>query len=424
MRPYYSLWEDAQRAEISIYGDITTAQAMETDAVAGDLAEEIRAVTAPEIHVYINSYGGEAAAALAIYNALTRHKANIVTYCDGFACSAASVVFMAGDRRVMYDASLLMIHNVWTVAEGDAQALRKQAEDLEAVNQASVQIYAARTGISQEKIRRMMDEETWISPEEALLWGFATEIARPKREEYAQSARRLVCQMLTAKDEEATAERIARKVVLLLGRQGNMELCTGERTGDPVSEPGSPEEPEKRESPENTEEPAKRESSENTEEPAKRENPEESENPENPAKRQGTEGGQPAKAVSQEAEAALSKADLLEEAGLHGEEASTEAALCGGKSSMEAASLEEAPLEKSGAKAALAEGELEKRALPEKEPLSGEAGLKAAGSEAPPFVDDLAWKEFFPYKAASAGEPVGQKENPLARFFHMGEWKP
>nr|DAU25748.1 MAG TPA: Putative ATP dependent Clp protease [Caudoviricetes sp.] len=399
MRPYYSLWEDAQRAEISIYGDITTAQAMETDAVAGDLAEEIRAVTAPEIHVYINSYGGEAAAALAIYNALTRHKANIVTYCDGFACSAASVVFMAGDRRVMYDASLLMIHNVWTVAEGNAQALRKQAEDLEAVNQASVQIYAARTGISQEKIRRMMDEETWISPEEALLWGFATEIARPKREEYAQSARRLVCQKLTAKDEEATAERIARKVVLLLGRQGNMELCTGERTGDPVSEP------EKREEPENTE------------------------------KSQGTEGGQPAKAVPQKAKAALSEAGLLEEAGLRQEEASAgtglceeksgaEVALCEGKSGMEAASLEEAPLEKSGAKAALAEGELEKRALPEKEPLSGEAGLKAAGSEAPPFVDDLAWKEFFPYKAASAGEPVGQKENPLARFFHMGEWKP
>ncbi len=57
--------------------------------------------------LYINSYGGEVAEGLAIYNNLKRHKAKIKTYCDGFACSVASVIFMAGDERVMSTASLL-----------------------------------------------------------------------------------------------------------------------------------------------------------------------------------------------------------------------------------------------------------------------------------------------------------------------------
>ena len=98
-----------------------------------------------EINVFINSYGGEVAEGLAIYNALRRHKAKVKTYCDGFACSAASVVFMAGDERIMSNASLLMIHNAWMQTAGDPNQLRKDADDLEKITPSSKPTWIALT---------------------------------------------------------------------------------------------------------------------------------------------------------------------------------------------------------------------------------------------------------------------------------------
>ena len=78
-----------------------------------------------EIEVHINSNGGAVSEGLAIYNVLKNSKAKVTTYCDGFACSPASVIFMAGDERVMNGASLLMIHDAWTYGQGNAAELRK-----------------------------------------------------------------------------------------------------------------------------------------------------------------------------------------------------------------------------------------------------------------------------------------------------------
>ena len=141
-----------------------------------------------QINVYINSYGGEVAEGLAIYNALRRHKAKVTTYCDGFACSIASVIFMAGDERIMNEASLLMIHNAWTWAWGNAAELRKQADDLEKITQASVEAYKAHSSLSEEEIKNLMDNETWILPEEALSYGFATKIDKTEKEKASQNA--------------------------------------------------------------------------------------------------------------------------------------------------------------------------------------------------------------------------------------------
>ena len=141
-----------------------------------------------EINVYINSYGGEVAEGLAIYNALKRHKAKVTTYCDGFACSIASVIFMAGDERVMNESSLLMIHNAWTLAEGNAQELRKQADDLEKITQASVEAYKSHSSLSEEDIKALMDAESWILPSEAIEYGFATKIQKTENSKASQNS--------------------------------------------------------------------------------------------------------------------------------------------------------------------------------------------------------------------------------------------
>ena len=129
---YYllELDEAEKEADLIIFGDITSYAGTESDVSAYNLSMKLETLEADTINVHINSCGGEVAEGLAIYNRLKQHKAKIKTYCDGFACSIASVIFMAGDERVMSNASTLMIHNPWTWISGNAAELRKTAEDL------------------------------------------------------------------------------------------------------------------------------------------------------------------------------------------------------------------------------------------------------------------------------------------------------
>lgn len=205
MRKYYQLVTDeaAREAELSIYGDITSFPWMESDVSAYDLSQEIAGLDVDRINVYINSYGGEVAEGLAIYNALKRHKARVKTVCDGFACSAASVVFMAGEERVMNSASLLMIHNAWTCAEGNAEELRKAAEDLEVISETAANVYREQVSIGDAELERLLAEETWIKPADALAMGFATAIqGQAQAKVPSQSARGLVFDRLTAPVQE------------------------------------------------------------------------------------------------------------------------------------------------------------------------------------------------------------------------------
>ena len=188
-RKYFSLEKNGTTATLSIYGTITSMPWCEGDMSSAILSKQLEALgDVTQIDVYINSYGGEVAEGVAIYNALKRHKAKIHTICDGFACSIASVIFMAGDVRIMNEASMLMIHNAWTFAEGNADELRKQADDLDKINQLSIETYKAHSNLSEDEIKELMDAETWILPEEALEYGFATAIAKTDKSNASQSA--------------------------------------------------------------------------------------------------------------------------------------------------------------------------------------------------------------------------------------------
>lgn len=177
LKPYYAIEQEDRSCGIFIYGDITSWPWMESDVSAYLLSNKIAGMDVDTIDVYINSYGGEVAEGLAIHNALQRHKAKVTTYCDGFACSAASVVFMAGDERLMNAASLLMIHNAWSCASGNADQLREEADRLEKISHAAANAYREKVNISDDELQALLDAESWIEPDEAVSMGFATGIA-------------------------------------------------------------------------------------------------------------------------------------------------------------------------------------------------------------------------------------------------------
>ena len=199
---YYALEldEETKEADLMIFGDITSYPWMESDVSSYNLSKKLAELDADRINVHINSYGGEVAEGLAIYNTLKQHRAKIRTYCDGFACSIASVIFMSGDERIMSNASMLMIHNPWTCAFGNAAELRKTAEDLDKMAQASVNAYMENATITEEEIKALMDEETWILPQEALDYGLATSVTGTQAsDKHSQSVRKKVFQMLASK---------------------------------------------------------------------------------------------------------------------------------------------------------------------------------------------------------------------------------
>lgn len=215
---YYSLTVNEQdsTADLYIFGDIVDELDRALDewwfgtdlgAVSSlTIVNDLEALDVDTINVHINSYGGLTSEGLAIYNTLKNHKAKVVTWCDGFACSAASIVFMAGEERIMGDASLLMIHNAWMSATGNAVELRDQADVLDKISQGSANAYASAINLTREELDKLMDgpdhQGTWILPEEALEWGFCTAIAEPEEAtaKPSQSVRKMLMQKLAAKE--------------------------------------------------------------------------------------------------------------------------------------------------------------------------------------------------------------------------------
>lgn len=185
-------WELKQAAEggaleLYIYGDVVgkefnwdTWRWTPSENSAQHFREELaKYPNASRIDIYINSYGGSVFEGTAIYNQLKRHPARKVVYVDGFACSIASVIAMAGDEVVMPRNTLMMIHNMWLEAVGNSAELRKAADDLDVINAAGRQAYLQKAGdkLPEDKLAEMMDAETWLTAEQCVEYGLADRLA-------------------------------------------------------------------------------------------------------------------------------------------------------------------------------------------------------------------------------------------------------
>lgn len=133
-----------------------------------------------DLVIRINSPGGYVMEGLAIFNALAGAKAagrKVTCYIDGLAASMASVIAMAGDEIIMADNALMMIHNPWDVAMGDARELRAAADKLDVIRDQLVRIYSGQTGLSADDLVPMLDAETWFTSEQALEQKFVTSVS-------------------------------------------------------------------------------------------------------------------------------------------------------------------------------------------------------------------------------------------------------
>ena len=165
------------RGTVTTGGPTRSSRARPAQTPSGRTLAEYPDVT--QINLYINSYGGSVFEGTAIYNQLRRHPAHKTVYIDGFACSIASVIAMAGDEIVMPRNALMMVHNMWMYVQGNAAELRKAADDLDKINEAGREAYLQKAGdkLTAEMIAQLEDDETWLTAEECIQYGLADRYA-------------------------------------------------------------------------------------------------------------------------------------------------------------------------------------------------------------------------------------------------------
>ncbi|WPN72901.1 head maturation protease, ClpP-related [Pseudomonas germanica] len=160
--------------EVFVYGEIGT-----WGITANQFVQDLRAMddgVSPVIAAF-NSIGGDLFDGLAMHNALSRLGERCTGRIDALAASAASVAVCGAHRVVIAANAMLMIHNPYTYAGGDAEDFRRVADVLDQTLEAIIAAYKAKApDIDDAELRRMVNAETWLTANEALALGLADEV--------------------------------------------------------------------------------------------------------------------------------------------------------------------------------------------------------------------------------------------------------
>lgn len=208
--------EEAGVLKLYLYDEVAsdgynfwTGETVESETSANHFREELaKYPNVQTIELHINSMGGSVREGYGIYAQLKAHPARKVVYVDGFACSIASVIAMAGDEVRMFRNSMMCIHNMMDGCYGNAADHRKCAEDLDKIMEGNRQIYLAKAtnGLTEERLTEMLDAETWLTAEECKAMGWCSEIVDGEADAAAvQAARDQREQMLRSQADHLKA---------------------------------------------------------------------------------------------------------------------------------------------------------------------------------------------------------------------------
>ncbi len=172
-----------------------------------------------EIEVYINSPGGVIDVGSEIYTLLRNYKDNVKIYITGEACSAASIVAMAGYCE-MSPTALMMVHCVSTYAGGNHSDMEHTAEVLRTADKALCTAYTAKSGMSEKDALEMMEHETWLTAQQAQEKGLIDGIMFQEKEESP-----LVAGPLFSLPTKEQMEKVGRAIKGTGEKQGDTTAC-------------------------------------------------------------------------------------------------------------------------------------------------------------------------------------------------------
>lgn len=212
---FYSLEKVSESdADLYIYGDIVSYRFDDSEVSANSLKSDLELLgELSNINVHINSYGGDTFQGLAIYNLLKKHNAKVNIFVDGIAASSASIIAMAGDKVYMPRTSLMMIHNCWTYAIGNAEELRKVAEDMDKIAEAYKSAYMSKVNISKDKLDELLTKETYLTADECIQMGFADEILEDEKFAVNSYANKSILNLVQRLKESETKNECKNQIV-------------------------------------------------------------------------------------------------------------------------------------------------------------------------------------------------------------------
>ncbi|EGP5078372.1 Clp protease ClpP [Enterococcus faecium] len=224
MKKFWECKQSANQneADVFIFGEIVSFKWEDTDTTAASFQKDLKELgEVSQINLHINSPGGSVFEGIAIGNMLRQHKARVVAHVDALAASIASVIVASCDEVIMPENSMLMIHNPWTISMGNAKELRKQADDLDKIAESSVVTYLAKAGekLTEEKIKQIMDEETWMSAQEAYNYGLcdvvesANQVAASISQKLFETYQKVPEKLLDSRQEDSRDQEKIEKIV-------------------------------------------------------------------------------------------------------------------------------------------------------------------------------------------------------------------
>ena len=162
---------DVKKSEIYIYDVIGDPEWGMIGAM--QVVDALKKMEGKRVVVRLNTPGGNCSEAAAMFNAMTRHPGGVNTIVDSLAASAGSYLLLAGIERTVSKNSMVMIHNPWSIAMGDANQFRKDADVLDKFRDSLLPDYSAKTGKTVDELKTLLDAETWYVGQEIIDHGFA-----------------------------------------------------------------------------------------------------------------------------------------------------------------------------------------------------------------------------------------------------------
>lgn len=180
---------NAKKARINLSGVIRKACWWE-DATKSEFISAQQVINAlnqldgKDVDIHINSRGGDVFESVAICNHLKEYKGVVTFYVMSLAGSGASVILTGGDKVLMYTNTLQMIHPASSQCWGNAKEMRKSADALDKIDIAVFNSYKKRFVGTEDELKRLIANESFLTAEECLAYGFCDEIIeeKPKKE--------------------------------------------------------------------------------------------------------------------------------------------------------------------------------------------------------------------------------------------------
>lgn len=199
--------------EIWVYGDITSDKWSDDDVTPTSIRDALDSMgPVGTLNLRINSYGGSVYAGNAIINIIDsfrkKNKVTVNAYIEGIAASMGSGIPMVADKIYMAENAMMMLHKPFTIVVGNSNDLQQQIEILQKVEDTLVKNYMRHFKGTEDELRDMLADETWLTADEALEYGLCDEVVEAV--EVAASAKGIT---INGREFRHDADKIAAKFI-------------------------------------------------------------------------------------------------------------------------------------------------------------------------------------------------------------------